>query len=200
MREISLFCEDSFHERFVGALIKRFQRDYGVAAKVRILSAAGGLPRMHFEFKSFLRDLSRGMSSPDAVIAVVDANCKEYNGRKAELDKVLGHYPQFEGVVHYAIPDPHIERWMMADERAFQVVFGRGCTLPSAKCEKNKYKKLLLSEIRDSGIDPPLGGLEYAKDIVEAMDLGRVETSEPSFGKFLSTLKGLFNGWKKLGP
>jgi hypothetical protein len=51
MPEITLFCEDSFHEKFVGALLKRFGKDYGVSVTPRFLSAQGGLPRMHYEFK-----------------------------------------------------------------------------------------------------------------------------------------------------
>jgi hypothetical protein len=63
MRDILLFCEDSFHEKFIGALLRRFEEEQG------------GLPRMHAEFSNFLRDLARDRRPlPDAVIAVADAN------------------------------------------------------------------------------------------------------------------------------
>ena len=101
----------------------------------------------------------------------------------------------FQQLVSYAIPDPHIERWMLADPRAFQTVFGRGCTTPAVKCAKDEYKRLLRKEIRDSGIEAPLGGEEFAEDIVGAMDLGQVETREDSLGRFLQNLKGLFHTW-----
>jgi hypothetical protein len=197
MPEITLFCEDSFHEKFIGALLRRFGKDYGVSVTPRFLSAQGGLPRMHSEFKSFLRDLSRQRQQlPDSIIVVVDANCRGYTGRKDVMDGVLTPYAQFQHLVSYAIPDPHIERWMLVDPRAFQDVFGRGCTLPAIKCAKDEYKKLLRKEIRESGIEAPLGGEEYAEDIVTAMNLGQVEGREPSFGLFLKTLKGHFNTWK----
>jgi hypothetical protein len=112
------------------------------------------------------------------------------------MDGVLDPYPQFQQLVSYAIPDPHIERWMLVDPRAFQTVFGRGCTLPAIKCAKDEYKKLLRREIRESGIEAPLGGEEYAEDIVMAMNLGQVEGREPSLGLFLRILKGHFNAWK----
>ena len=197
MPEITLFCEDSFHEKFIGAMLRRFGNDYGVAVTSRFLSSQGGLPRMHHEFRDFLRDLSRQHQQlPDSIIVVVDANCKGHNGRKALMDSVLAPYPQFQQLVSYAIPDPHIERWMLVDPKAFQTVFGRGCTLPAIKCAKDEYKKLLRREIRASGIDAPLGGEEFAEDIVMAMNLGQVEVHEPSLGLFLKSLKAQLNAWK----
>jgi hypothetical protein len=173
MHEITLFCEDSFHEKFVGALLRRFGDEYGVGVAPRLLSSRGGLPRMHFEFKDFLRDLSRQKQPlPGSIMVVVDANCEGHNGRKALMDGVLAHHPEFHSLVSYAIPDPHIERWMLVDTIAFQTVFGRGCTLPALKCAKDEYKKLLRKEIRQSGIEARLGGEEYAEDIVMAMNFG----------------------------
>jgi hypothetical protein len=196
MPEVTLFCEDSFHEKFISALLDRFGRDYGVGVKSKFLSARGGLPQMHGEFRDFLRDLSNQRQRlPDAVIVVVDANCKGHADRKELMDGALNHYPQFQQLVSYAIPDPHIERWMLVDTGAFQTVFGRGCTLPAIKCMKDEYKKLLRNEIRQSGIEAPLGGEEFAEDIVAAMNLGQAEIREASLGLFLKTLKAKFNAW-----
>jgi len=197
MPDITLFCEDSFHEKFVGALLQRFREEQRVAVNSRFLSSQGGLPRMHGEFKEFLRDLATDRQSPpDAVIVVVDANCQGYNSRKGLMDGAITHYPQFEQMVSYAIPDPHIERWMLVDPRAFQTVFGRGCTVPAVKCAKGEYKRLLREEIRQSGVEAPLGGEEYAEDVVKAMDLAQVETREPSLWLFLKNLRALFNRWR----
>ena len=197
MREITLFCEDSFHEKFIGALLRRFEDENRAGVTTKFLSSRGGLPRMHGELNDFLRDLQRDRQPlPDSVIVVVYANCQGYNDRKGLMDGVLAHYPRFQQLVSYAIPDPHIERWMLVDARAFRTVFGRGCTLPAPKCAKDEYKKLLRTEIRASGIEAPLGGEEFAEDIVMAMDLRQVETREPSFGLFLRNLKALFKNWR----
>jgi len=155
---------------------------------------------MHAEFKDFLRDLGReGLPSPDSVIVVVDANCLGYNERRRTMESVLEHHIHFQQLVSYAIPDPHIERWMLVDEGAFRAVFGRGCTtLPKIKCAKDEYKRLLVNEIRDSGIDPLLGGEEFAEEIVSAMDFGHAEVREASLGLFLKCLKALFNRWRGL--
>ena len=196
MPEITLFCEDSFHEKFVGAMVRRFERDYGIRVTSRFLSSRGGLPRMHHELKTFLRDLSRQQHIPGALIVVADANCFGHNERKGQLSDVLNSYQAFQSLVSYAIPDPHIERWMLTDPKAFQKVFGRGCTLPAIKCSKNEYKKLLRQEIRASGIEAPLGGEEFAEDIVNEMNLGLAEKQEPSLGLFLKSMKSLFNVWR----
>jgi hypothetical protein len=144
MPEIILFCEDWFHGQFVGALLRRFAANYGVGVKARFLSSEGGLPGMQSEFRIFLRDLARQKQGiPHSIIVVVDANCKGYTERRSLIESVLDQYQQFQGLVSYAIPDPHIERWMLVDPGAFQKVFGRGCTLPATKCAKREYKRLL---------------------------------------------------------
>lgn len=198
MRELILFCEDSFHEKFMDALIRRFAAEFDVAAKTRFFSSRGGLPRMHHELKEFLRDLSRSRQQlPDQLIVVVDANCKGYNERKNAMAAVVAQSPNLQGIVSYAIPDPHIERWMLVDNRAFQAIFQRGCNLPAIKCQKDEYKRLLREEIRASGIEAPLGGEEFAADVVMEMDLGSVEIREASLGLLLKALKGLFNRWSQ---
>lgn len=197
MRNITLFCEDSFHEKFLEAILNRFCKEYGVPIGQRFFSSRGGLPKMHAEFKEFLRDLSRDKQPiPDSLIVVVDANCKGYNDRKRLMQDQLEHFPAFQQLVTYAIPDPHIERWMLVDSTAFRQVFTRGCTLPAIKCSKDEYKRILRTEIRKSGIEAPLGGEEFAEDIAMAMDLGRVETCEASIGLFFRSLKALFNTWR----
>lgn len=197
MPEITLFCEDSFHEKFVGALLRRLDAEYRTGVTARFLSAQGCLPRLDIELKAFLRDLDRDRRPlPDAVLVIADANCQGYSGRKGVIEKAVEHYPRFQQLVSCAIPDPHIERWMLLDAGAFKKVFGRGCTLPAMKCKKDEYKNLLRSEIRNSGIDAPLGGEEFAEDIVNLMDLAYAESREPSFGLFLKSLRGLFNQWR----
>ena len=127
MRDILLFCEDSFHEKFAGALLNRFAEKSGVGTRCQFRSSRGGLPQLHGELKDFLRDLSKERAPlPDRLLIVVDANCEGYNGRKGLLDEVFQHHPNFQGLASYAIPDPHIERWMLVDPEAFRTVFARG--------------------------------------------------------------------------
>lgn len=102
----------------------------------------------------------------------------------------------FAGQVAYAIPDPHVERWLLLDSTAFKKVLGKGCSAPGQKCDRGQYKRLLLDAIRQAGINPPLGGIEYAEDLVNAMNLEYLERSESSLGKLLKSLRQQFQAWQ----
>lgn len=144
---------------------------------------------MKGKLKDYLRDLAKEKGArPDAVIVVVDANCEGYNGRKREMENSATSQAELKELIHFAIPDPHIERWMLVDPGAFTAVFGRGCTLPALKCARDEYKRLLRREIRLSGREAPLGGREFAEDVVAALDLAKAY-KEPSLRLFLQTLK-----------
>ncbi|MCC6365437.1 MAG: hypothetical protein IT165_18140 [Bryobacterales bacterium] len=105
------------------------------------------MPKLVSELHEFFRDLNRERTFiPDAIVIAADANCEGYQTRKRSIDKVASLAAIVPPVIS-AIPDPHIERWMLVDENAFGTVFGRGCTLPAIKCAKDEYKRLLRDEI-----------------------------------------------------
>jgi hypothetical protein len=198
MPSLTLFTEDAFHQDFLEALVDRFSREYEVVVTLRPYSVRGGITKMHYELGEFLRDLQRNLEElPDAILAATDANCSSYVERRNLLEGVVADFTQFRYLMVYAIPDPHIERWMMADAEAFRAVFGRGCTLPALKCERALYKKLLSQEIFNSGIRAPFGGREYAGDVVREMNLPRAERNEASLGHLLTDLRRLFNQWSQ---
>lgn len=95
-----------------------------------------------------------------------------------------------------AVPDPHIERWLLLDSSAFKHVFGRGCDAPDQKCERGRYKKQLTDNIVKTGIIPNFGGIEYMNEIVRAMDLEWVGQTDRSFGRLLSDLYAVFREWQ----
>jgi len=199
MRRIGFFTEDSFHEDFLSALIQRFSREYEVPVTIQGYSVRGGITRMHFELGEFLRDLKNDRRHPpDAILVAADANCHGYLERKQALEKIAEKYEGIGQLIIYAIPDPHVERWMMVDPNAFLQVFGRGFDPPRYKCERGRYKKLLIEAIRDADVQAPLGGREYAGDIIQAMDLAFAEQNEQSLEKLLKDLKGLFNRWTQV--
>jgi hypothetical protein len=190
MPEIAIFCEDSFHEVYSSALVKRFASEVQLTVNVRVYSATGGLSKMHYEFGMFMADIQRNtVRMPDLLIVILDANCIGYVERKKLIDAVVAKYPQLAHLVIVGIPDPHIERWMLVDPDAFRQVFDCGCTLPAVKCEKDLYKKLLRKEISNSGIVPALGGQEYAEDIVERLSIGKIN-AENSLRLFVRDLRG----------
>jgi len=193
MLRIILFVEDYGHEVFIASLIERLAREQGISVKIIRRSVRGGHGKVLTEFKIFLRYLEKAREGlPDLFIVATDANCKGYAERKKEIDKIAVEYKIF---TLYAIPEPHIERWLLLDSAAFKSAVGKGCKAPDKKCSRDRYKKFLLEAMQNAGIVPPLGGMEYAKDIVDAMNLQRMERANASFGKFLKELKQIFKEW-----
>ena len=84
----------------------------------------------------------------------------------------------------------------MIDSAAFKTVFGQGCSAPDQKCDRDKYKHLLVQEILKTGFFPNLGGIEYAEDIAAAIDLPRAASLDPSLGHFLDDLRDVFKQWQ----
>lgn len=94
------------------------------------------------------------------------------------------------------IPDPHIERWFLLDSEAFKNVYGMGCAKPDYKCERDRYKRILLNAIYQATKTPPIDGTERLEELVNAMDLQRIEQADRSIGRFLTALKRQFRNWQ----
>lgn len=196
MYNIRLFVEDNGHEIFLGALIQRFASMYNVSIDPRFGNAEGGYGKMVSELKEFIKDLLTDQEElPDLLITATDSNCNGLSKRKQQIEQVLKGY---SGKVIYAIPDPHIEKWLLLDSAAFKKVLGKGCSAPPQKCERDLYKRLLREAIRATGVNPPLGGIEYGEDIVNAMDLEKLERAEASLGHLLKALRQQFQTWQQI--
>jgi hypothetical protein len=194
MYSIRLFVEDNGHEVFLNALIQRFAVVYSVSIDVRFGNAEGGYGKMMSELKEFIKDfLADQEEVPDLLIAATDSNCKGLAARKQQIDHALKGYNRN---VIYAIPEPHIEKWLLLDSVAFKTVLGKGCPTPPQKCERDFYKRLLRDAVRATGVNPPLGGIEYGEDIVNAMDLDKLERTEASLGHLLKALRQQFQIWQ----
>lgn len=164
MRKIGLFVEDRGHAVFLETLVQRLANQYQIPVLTRLGSAKGGYGKMVSKLKEYINDLQSDQEElPDLLIVATDGNCKGYSERKQEIDSAT---KSFHGRIIYAIPDPHIERWLLLDSVAFKKVLGKGCSAPIQKCERNLYKRLLLDAVRKTGVNPPLGGIEYTEDLV----------------------------------
>jgi hypothetical protein len=147
------------------------------------------------ELRQYLRSIARGVERiPDLLVVATDANCLGYARRRREIEDVTGDYRIF---TICAIPDPHVERWLLLDTRAFKVVLGHGCGPPDQKCERDRYKRALSNAVRQAGLIPLLGGLEHAEDLVAAMDLEQVGRLDPSLGHFLSDMRSVLRQWRE---
>ena len=191
MREIALFVEDFAHEQVIGGLVERIAGECDVRVRLDWRNSVKGHGEVVTQFKNYLRDLRyQGGPSPDLIIVAADANCKGLNERGREMRIAEAPAPML-----LAIPDPHIERWLLLDGSAFKAVFGKGCEAPDQKCDRDRYKQLLVEAILAAGHVPNLGGIEYAKDIVSNVDIQRAARADRSFQRFVDELFNTFRKW-----
>ena len=188
MTEIALFGEDFAHQTVVGTLVELIARELDLDVELHWISAVGGHGRVLTELRFYLRELEITAGPyPAAIVIATDANCRGLNERSREFQELTSTIP-----LVLAIPDPHIERWLLLDGAAFRDIFGRGCEFPAYKCERDEYKRLLVHYIQESGTVPAIGGIEFAVDLIEAMDINRAAQADPSFGRFVSDLRSVF--------
>lgn len=194
MREIALFVEDYAHRQVIGALTQRRADEYGLPVRLIWRSAVRGHGRVIRELRDYLRDLAaQGGPMPDLLIVATDANCSGLNHRSREIQDLTASAALPPLIL--AVPDPHIERWLLLDGAAFRRVFGRGCDAPEQKCSRNLYKQRLTDAIRAAGIIPNLGGIEFAEDLVQEMDLERAAQADRSLKRFLDDLDSHLRQW-----
>lgn len=193
MREIALFVEDFAHQKVIGALVQRLADESCIDVQFNWRSAVRGHGRVVRELRDYLRDLrGQGSPLPDLIIVATDANCRGLNERVREMDQTTTPAPMI-----LAIPDPHIERWLLLDSAAFKTAVGRGCDAPDRKCDRDLYKRRLAAAIRAAGIMPSLGGIEFAEDIVQSMDINRAKRADRSFQRFVDPLVNVFQQWQR---
>lgn len=197
MRNVTLFCEDTGHKDFLSSLINRFADTYGIPVEVEALSSTGGHGRMLADLQTYINDLRAFGGIPDLIVVARDSNCRGTTQTQSEIMGCLDDYSDFAIL---AIPNPHVERWLLLDSAAFKTVFGSGCDAPDEKCDRGRYKRILAESIRSAAdVNPALGGLEYTADIVNAMDLDRMVTADDSLGALLQDLRQQFGTWQREG-
>jgi hypothetical protein len=181
---VDLFVEDRAHEEFIKAMISRLAEAENKEVRLRVRSARGGHGQAIESFVTYQRVLLKGLSDiPDLLVVCIDANCSRFNDAKRSIDMKIKD--EFTDRTVVACPDPHIERWFMADLTSFQQVIGVAAQPVKKKCERAFYKTILAKAIIGAGYPPTLGGVEFAKELVDAMDLYRAGRAERSLGLFL---------------
>ena len=194
MYNISLFAEDEAHEDFLTTLAQRFAETYRVEIEMTTYSVSGGYGRVISELKQYHRDLqSHQEALPHLILVGTDGNCKKPPEREQEIRQAISGFTDF---VISAVPEPHIERWLLLDAEAFKTVFGKGCPAPDKKCERDRYKRLLLNAILQAGSEPSLTNFGYVADIVNAMNFQRMARRNDSLGRLLKALQNQFEIWE----
>ncbi len=184
---LDLFVEDRAHEEFLKAMLNRIAQKEGKAVIVRVRSARGGHGRVLTELSVYQKSVLKApseMKMPDLLFIAIDANCKRLNKARKEIQAKIE--TPFNDRAIIACPYPHIERWYLADPDTFFKVVGVRPKVGKRKCDRNRYKMILSKAIKDAGHPPTLGGVEFARELVDAMDLYRAGKAENSLKLFLS--------------
>ena len=187
---IDLFAEDHAHQAFLRALIERIALEERRQVRISDRAALGGHGRVYEELRVYQQTRALFRSQPpDLLVVAIDANCQGYAQVR---DRVLGEVgDQLRERVVAACPDPHIERWFLADLPSFHTVVGVTPAVQQGKCERDYYKQTLAQAVVRAGHPPMLGGLEFASEIVTAMDLYRAGRTDASLRHFVKDLVGL---------
>lgn len=186
---LRVFCEDRRHESFARALVERLMRELNLEVDFLPVSARGGAPRALGELKAYLRRLKIGHfgQRADLLLVLIDANSAGHRAKSSEIAKAIG---EVDAGVECVIgcPDPHIERWLMADPNAFRQAVGVDPPSDPGRREKDLYKRLLHEAIREAGY-PVAGQMDFSSEIIERMDLYAAGKRQPSLGQLCDDLR-----------
>lgn len=190
---VALFVEDEAHRAFLEPMLKRVAGEEAVVVHITVVSAQGGHPRAMKEFTTWQATWSR-LRSPtnevDIVVVAIDGNCSTFRETR---ERIRGAAPaEIQDRLVTACPDPHIERWFMADPASFTRVVGAAPVLGPEKCARRHYKTVLANAVSDAGVsDLPLDGIEIAPDLATDMNLYHAGKNCPSLGAFIRDLRKL---------
>lgn len=194
---VDLFVEDRAHEELLRPLVERLAAEQGIEVDVRVRSARGGHGRAIEEFRLYQKLVETGVAAPrpDVVIVGIDGNCTTFTKKRQEVSAAT--QPGFADRVVAACPDPHVERWYLADPDSFETVVGCRPTVAKKKCARDHYKRLLAEAVQNAGHPPTLGGVEFAREIANGMDLYRGGKNDRSFKAFLDDLRSKLEGARR---
>jgi len=195
---VDIFVEDRAHAAFLLPMLRRIAEEEAVVVTPRVRSGLGGHGRAVTELKLY-QDLvqkgAAGTTGPDVLIAGIDGNCSTFARAKKAI--VAATHAPFSDRLVVACPDPHVERWYLADPESFKTVVGLRPTVGKKKCARDHYKRLLARAVQQAGHPPTLGGIEFAAELVRAMDLYRAGRSDRSLQAFVDDLRGKLRTLKR---
>lgn len=187
---IDLFVEDRAHEEFLKPLITRIGEEEQVRVQVSVRTARGGHARALSEFRIYQRAAAAATFSgqlAELVVVGIDGNCSTFANARDKIQQATE--PIFTDRLVVACPDPHIERWYLADPQSFNIVVGDQPKVGTRKCARDHYKQILADAIQRAGHPPTLGGIEFASDLAAEMNLYRAGRNANSLRIFLNDLR-----------
>lgn len=187
---IDLFVEDRAHEELLKPLITRIGEEEQVRVQVSVRTARGGHARALSEFRIYQRAAAAATFSgqlAELVVVGIDGNCSTFANARDKIQQATE--PIFTDRLVVACPDPHIERWYLADPQSFNIVVGDQPKVGTRKCARDHYKQILADSIQRAGHPPTLGGIEFASELAAAMNLYRAGRNANSLRIFLNDLR-----------
>ena len=193
-RTIALAVEDRAHETVIRALLARIFSDEGQDLHdwelVILSNRGGGSLKRAYDYARKCRDPGQAC---DLLVIASDANCSTFVKKRKEMQ---GHLEKYAGRTALALPDPHIEHWLLLDPNAFQQGVGipEEIVLPQYKCDKNYYKTELNRLLQSNRIVPQFpGGIEFAPEIIKHLDMS-VARKDTSFDEFYTAVRACLRG------
>ncbi len=187
---VDLFAEDRAHEELLKSLVVRIAEEEQLHVRIRVRSARGGHGRAISEFQRYqCLAVSDNPNSEmaDMIVVAIDGNCSTFAKARENIQRAT-----VESLVErlvIACPDPHIERWYLADPPSFERVVGHRPMVGPKKCARHHYKRILADSIHHGGNPATLGGPEFAPELVEVMDLYRAGRGNKSLKAFLDDFR-----------
>lgn len=183
---VEFFVEDNAHEQLLVPLVERVAREEGIGLQCRVRNARGGHARAMLSFERYQILRAKGVvgrNFPALLVVAIDGNCSSFketsrDGRRSTRDP-------FMHMLVTACPDPHIERWFLADPPSFQAVVG---TLPKGsrrKRDRDHYKQVLASAVHPATLE----GVEFGRELADEMDLFRAGKNGASLKAFVRALR-----------
>ena len=195
---VDIFAEDSAHEAFLLPMLHRIAREENIEVSARVRSARGGHGRAVAElrlYQDLVGEVAPDTTAPDLLIVGIDGNCLTFTKARQAIQAEIKR--RFVDRMVMACPDPHVERWSLADPDSFKTVVGHRPTVGKKKCARDHYKTLLAKAVQQAGHPPTLGGIEFASELVEGMDLYRAGKNDRSLKALLDDLR---SGIRNLRP
>lgn len=185
-KRLVLFCEDDEHEAFVRELVRRLCKEIDLPYSLSAPSARGGHPQALAALRAWQKSLNQLGGAPDLLVVLIDANCKGWGQVRQDLVTSVDAERIPNAVI--GCPDPHLERWLIADPAAFQEVVGTTAGADPGKCDRTFYKELLARRIAAGTEVVITGPRDLIPDIIESMDLFQAGKRQPSLKHFIDDL------------
>ena len=187
---VEFFLEDNAHQQFLVPLVERVAREEEVDLRCRVRNARGGHAGAMGSFERYQILRERGVGGPEVpalLVVAIDGNCSSFTETSKSIRDATRE--PFVHTLVTACPDPHIERWYLADPKSFQTVVGTQPSVSRRKCARGYYKGILAAAVADGGHPATLGGVEFGKELADEMDFFRAGKTDSSLKAFVGDLR-----------